>query len=313
MALDFSLLHRLWSRMFRPSRHYIYLDAVARAGSIRKAASKLSVASTALNRKILEIEAELGTPVFERLPKGVRLTTAGEVLIAAIRRNLADIDAANAQIEQLRGLVRGNVALAVAHSVANDLIPSAIANYQEHHPGVNFQLLVGGTGDLIAALLRDDVDLALVHDPAPSPDLREITSIPQPLCAMMRSDHPLAGRSKLRLSDCQPYPIAMGASMFGGRRLLDRVVKRSHLSLNIVLEANTIRSLKMFARKTDAICFQFEIGTIEDTQNDDMVAITLSDPELSAGRLVLVARNGRTLPLPSVSFIETIKQYLQRV
>jgi DNA-binding transcriptional LysR family regulator len=88
--------------MFRPPRHYLYLDAVARAGSIPKAPAKLGVASTALNRKILEIEEELGMPMFERLAKGVRLTTAGEVLIDAIRRNLSDIDAANAQIEQLQ-------------------------------------------------------------------------------------------------------------------------------------------------------------------------------------------------------------------
>lgn len=92
--------------MFRPPRHYLYLDAVTRAGSIRKAAAKLGVASTALNRKTLEIEDELGMPMFERLARGVRLTTADEVLIDAIRRNLSDIDAATRRSTNCRPIRR---------------------------------------------------------------------------------------------------------------------------------------------------------------------------------------------------------------
>ena len=154
--------------MLHPPRHFVYLDAVARAGSIRKAAEKLHVASTALNRKILEIESDVGTPLFERLPRGVRLTSAGEVLIAAVRRSMADMRSAESQIEQLRGLVRGTVRIGCAESVAIDLIPDTIAQYQQTHPGVQFQIAAGVTGVLVAALLADDVELILVHDPVPS-------------------------------------------------------------------------------------------------------------------------------------------------
>ena len=86
--------------MFRPPKDYVYLDAVASAGSIRKAASRLHVASTSLNRKILEIEEELGMPLFERLPRGVRLTSTGEVILTAIRRNISDVETANAQMAE---------------------------------------------------------------------------------------------------------------------------------------------------------------------------------------------------------------------
>src|SRR6478752_7755736 len=142
--------------MLHPPRHFVYLDAVARAGSIRKAADTLHVASTALNRKILEIEADVGTPLFERLPRGVRLTAAGEVLLNAVRRSMADLRSATSQIEQLRGLVRGTVRIGCAESVATHLMPTAIARYQETHPGVQFQLVSGVTGALVAALMADD-------------------------------------------------------------------------------------------------------------------------------------------------------------
>lgn len=299
--------------MFKPPRHYIYLDAVARHGSIRRAATKLGAASTALNRKILEIEEEMGLPLFERLARGVRLTTAGEVLLDSIRRNISDIDSVNAQIEQLRGLVRGTVQLAIAHSVSDDLVPSAIAEYQGHHPRVQFQIVEGGTSDLLGALLKDEAELFLGHNPPNSPDLSTLAIIKQSICAMMPPDHPLAGRSKLRLADCQPYPVALGNASFGSRYMIDQVIKRLHLTLDVRLKSSTVQSLKVFARHTGAICFQFEIGTRRDVERGELVAIPLSDPELSRGNLVLASRAGRKLSLPALSFAEALKHHLSRL
>src|SRR5476649_2004153 len=73
------------------TRFLRYVDAVARAGSIRRAAERLHLASSAVNRRILDLEEELGAPIFERLPRGVRLTAAGELFVAYVRRRLADL------------------------------------------------------------------------------------------------------------------------------------------------------------------------------------------------------------------------------
>jgi DNA-binding transcriptional LysR family regulator len=292
--------------MLHPPRQFVYLDAVARAGSIRKAAETLHVASTALNRKILEIEGEIGTPLFERLPRGVRLTAAGELLVAAIRRGMADMRAAASQIEQLRGLVRGTVRVGCAESVATDLMPATIAHYQQTHPGVQFQLLAGVTGTLVAALLRDEVDLVLVHDPQPSDAVRVVSAIAQPLCAMLRPDHPLAGRASLRLADLADFTVALGDRSFGSRRLLDDLMARSRIQLRVALEASTVQTLKEFTRQTGAVSFQFQIGTLQEARRGTLVSIPLSDRLLAHGQLVLASRTGRMLPIAAMSFMETL-------
>ena len=69
----------------RPPRVLNYVDAVARYGSIRKAADALNIASSALNRQILDLEMDLGAPLFERLPRGVRVTSAGEAFLVYAR------------------------------------------------------------------------------------------------------------------------------------------------------------------------------------------------------------------------------------
>ena len=292
--------------MLQQPRHFVYLDAVARAGSIRKAADALHVASTALNRKILEIEESVGTPLFERLPRGVRLTAAGEVVVAAIRRSMADLRSAESQIEQLRGLVRGTVRVGCAESVATDLIPRTIASYQQAHPGVQFLIVSSVTNKLVASLMDDDIELVLVHDPEPSQALRVISAVAQPLCAMVRPDHPLATHKTIRLADCQKYPVALGDRSFGSRRLLDGVMAQSRIALQVAIEASTVQTLKEFTRQTGAISFQFEIGTLADTRRGELVAIPLSDRALRQSRLVLAARATRMLPIAALSFVEAL-------
>ncbi len=85
------------------SRLLKYLDEVARLGSIRKASVRLNVASSAINRQILALENELGTPIFERMPRRLRLTATGEVLIAHVRETLKGHQRVEAHIEALEG------------------------------------------------------------------------------------------------------------------------------------------------------------------------------------------------------------------
>src|SRR5271155_4091774 len=91
------------------SRLLRYLDEVARTGSIRQAARRLNVAASSINRQIILLEATIGTPLFERLRGRLRLTAPGEMLIAHVRETLKDHARVMAQIEDLKGMRRGQV------------------------------------------------------------------------------------------------------------------------------------------------------------------------------------------------------------
>ena len=77
---------------------YRYVDAVDRYGSIRKAAEQLAITPSALNRRVLALEDELGVPIFERLGRGVRLSAAGELVVHVFRRQLAEIEQVKSKI-----------------------------------------------------------------------------------------------------------------------------------------------------------------------------------------------------------------------
>jgi len=291
----------------RPPRLLTYVDAVARHGSIRKAADALNVASSALNRQILDLEIDLGTALFERLPRGVRLTSAGEVFLAYTRQAISELKAVESQVEQLRGLVRGQVGVAGVESVAGELLPSAITQFQATHPNVRFNVRIGAPADLASFLIADEVDLILTHYPPPKKHVAVVVDARQALCALMVADHPLAGRDELRLRDCLAYPLALGDQSLAGRALIEQVLAQASFDLEPRLVSNSVETMKAFARMNRGVCFQFRKPGKAPIPPGDMIALPLIDPPLLQARLFLATRRGRVLPIAAATFVELLR------
>ena len=218
-----------------------YVDVVARSGSIRKAAEQLHVTASAVNRRIADLEAELGTQLFERLPRGVRLTAAGELFVHYLRRQTSDAERMRSQIEDLKGLRRGTVRIACSQALAFDFLPRAIAEFRRAYPQVNFVVKVVDHEYAMAALAAFDVDLVLVFRPPFLPNFQPLMTLEQRLVAMMPKEHPLASKRKLRLHDCVGYPLALPERAIGGRQLLEEVTARTGLRFNVVAEFELVR------------------------------------------------------------------------
>src|ERR1700753_713360 len=105
-------------RHLRLLSHVVEVD---RTGSSREAAEQLDLTPPAMNRRMQDLEAEVGTPLFERRPRGVKLTTAGEMFVRYARSQIADAERMKSQVEDLRGLRRGSVTIASSQALARDL------------------------------------------------------------------------------------------------------------------------------------------------------------------------------------------------
>jgi DNA-binding transcriptional LysR family regulator len=297
-------------RRIRPPRLYVYFDAIIRHGSIRGAAKALRIASSALNRRVLDLEQELGTILFDRLQSGVRLTAAGEAFAAHVRRTLSDLDRFGDQIQGLQGLMSGHVAIAAAESAAVDLVPGVVAAFQRKHAGVRFTVSVGVPRTLLSDLLEDRVDMILTHERPDHPDVVVLAAAPKSFCALMHPDHPLAARLQVQLRDCQDYPIVLADDALAGRSLIETTLAKSSLQLAPVLVTNMVEVMKQYVRTSNAICFQFRVGPVAEVKGD-LIAKPLADPELSKASLMLATRRGRVLPPSAASFCEDLRALLK--
>jgi DNA-binding transcriptional LysR family regulator len=289
------------------TRFLRYVDEVARAGSIRGAADRLHVAASAVNRRIQDLEDELGTPIFERLPRGVRLTAAGELFIAYARRRAADLDHVKSEIEALRGVRRGRVAIAGSQAVAPGFLPRAIVDFRARHAGLTFDVKVLDREVAVQAVIDYEVDLALVFNPPANRGFEVLAQVPQRTCAIVAPDHPLARRKSVRLKDCLAYPIAMPDASLSGRSVLEDLLARSSAKPVPQLVSNSFEMMRSFAREAGGVSFQVEIGAGPDS---GVVAVPLEERGLPNGRLVLGAARGRVLPVGAAMFAEFLRQRL---
>lgn len=280
-----------------------YVDEVARTGSIRQAAERLHVAASAVNRRILDLEDELGAPIFERLPRGMRLTAAGELFVHYIRQRNAALDQVRSEIEELKGLRRGRVRVVASQALAPVFLPKAIADFRRTHPLVDFNARIGDHLQALHTLRHYECDLALVFNLAPEPDIEVLAQVEQKLVAMMHRDHPLAASgAPIRLRDIVDYPVVLPFADIGGRQLLERFLLRSSVKLRAAVESNSFEFLRGMLHHTPAVSFQIAIGAV--TDGGELVVREVEDRGFPRGQLVLAHLRGRQLPVAAHAFAD---------
>lgn len=288
-----------------------YIDAVVKAGSIRKAAGTLAITSTALNRRILALEDELGVPIFERMARGVRLTTAGEILIHHIRGQLTDMERVKSQIADLSGERRGHVSIACSQALLPYLLPEQIAIYRGKNPGVTFGVLLRDRAAAEQALVDFSADLVLVFEPVRLLEFQNLLSIRQPLHAVMAAAHPLAQQQSVRLRECLRYPVVLPTENFGVRHLLEAAVRRTSQTLNPVVVSDSFEFLRNHAVAENVVAFQIPIGLPALDEQAGVVSRVVDRRDVPSGLLYFGQLRGRTLPVASARFAQQMMAHFE--
>jgi DNA-binding transcriptional LysR family regulator len=121
-------------------RQLHYLVAIADEGSFTRAAERLLVAQPSLSQQIKSLEHELGGPLLERLPTGVRLTAAGKAFLPEARAAVAHAERARRNARSALGLEAGEIEVATVTSVAFGVLPPAFERWHERYPGTTITL-----------------------------------------------------------------------------------------------------------------------------------------------------------------------------
>ena len=293
--------------------HLRYIDVVAREKSIRKASEKLNITSTALNRRILALEEEVGTPLFERLPSGVRLNTAGELFIQHIRSQMTDLSRVLSQISDLSGVRRGHVIISGGPEILASFLPGQIAKYRQDFQAVQFDVLRQTPEQSLTALMNFEIDMAFIFDSVLPSDLDIVASVSQPLFALVHADHPLAEQRILKLQDCLAWPIISPLSEGGLKTMLEVGRLRTAANLQTVIKTDEPNFISDYIRNENAIGFGIPLSFEENTQIvTGLKSIAIDERDVPPGIVHLVQRKGRVLSVAASKFIDQIVQALNK-
>ena len=294
----------------RHLKDFEFIEGVVRAGSIRKASEDMNITASALNRRINKFEEEFGYEIFERLPRGVRLNPAGEMLMQHIRTQSSDFARLKSQVADLSGVRRGHVSIACSQALLPYFLPREIARYRSEHPGVTFSV---NARDRVAAereLAEFASDLVLVFEPLTMVDFEVIHASTQPIHVVMRADHPLAQDDQVRLGDALQFPHVAPSDKYAVRVLMDHAVRRlSSSKMNPLIESDSYDFMRHYGTNEDLISFQFPIG-LSLTPETGLVSRPLSERDVAPGNLFLGQLRGRTLPVASARFVRELVRKL---
>lgn len=294
----------------RHLKDFEFIEGVIRAGSIRKASEDMNITASALNRRINRFEDEFGFEIFERLPRGVRLNPAGELLLHHIRSQRSDFARLKSQVSDLSGVRRGHVSIACSQALLPFFLPRQISSYRTDHPGVTFTV---NARDRVAAereLSEFASDIALVFEPLTMVDFEVVYAIAQPIHAVMRAGHPLAEQSEIRLRDALRFPHVAPSEKFAVRVLLENAARKSTgIQMDPLIESESFDFMRHYCLWEDMISFQFPIG-LDMTNDPDLVSRPLAKRDVEPGNLLLGQLRGRTLPVASARFMRELMSAL---
>lgn len=285
-----------------------YFLETARLGSIRRAADKLYVAPSAVSRQIALLEQKFGMQLFDRHATGVRLTQAGEVFARQAHATMRDFERLQSEIDDLQGLRRGTVRVFTVAATVESVVYRAMTLFARTYPGITYEVQVTGGIRAIAALAREECDIAISFEPPPHHDVEEMQSFRDPIVAIMHPRHPLASRAKLSLSELAKHPVALLDDTHATRTLLDRALAHQNVTLQTMLTVNQIELAVAFARSKQAMTFAPSHLVRADVAAGRLKTVSLDYPTLTTTRFVLCRHKARAPTLPAQAFLVALRQ-----
>lgn len=266
------------------SRFTRYFTEVAHWRSIRRAAEALHVSASAIDRQILKAEQELGVQLFERLPSGLRLTSAGELLLVDVRRWEKSYQRTLEQFDELKGLRRGHVEIAMIDALSEGIVVDALAQLIDEHPGLTFGLQTEDNQKVADKVIAAEVDFGLLLDPVSGIDLEVVAFAEIPLGICMPVGHALSGRASLQLNEVlDEHRLLLPAAPLIVNEHAKVVYQRQHIDTRRCIRCNDVRTLRALVRQGVGVGLLSQLDVL---------------PDLADGRLAFVPlREGLAKPM----------------
>ncbi len=290
-----------------------YFQLVARLGSIRQAALALNVAPSSVSRILRQLEDELGTPLFERVRQRLKLTSAGELLLYHARISLSELNRACNEINDLHGLHRGTVSVAIVESVARGLMPAALEAFWNRHPAITVDIKVMGSQQAANAVSDGECDLAVVFDIRVPRTVRRIATALLPLGVLALPGGAMAKRNELKLFDLANERVILSDSSLTLGSSVEEAFNRSLVDLSRRSRTNSIGLMVDLAKRNLGTVLQTRVGVEQELAEGTLKFVPLVDSRLPPRKLMLLSRSEKEMSDAASALGKLLEQAIDRM
>jgi len=253
--------------------------AVAETASFSVAAEQLHLTQPAVSKRVAALEEELNTRLFDRISRKISLTEAGRQLLPRAQQMIYELEDIRRSISNLNGEVGGKLTMGTSHHIGLRRLPPSLKRYSRRFPGVQLDIRFMDSETACSAVLQGDLELAIVTLPTESISNLSTQSIwHDPLLFVVSTEHPLASRRQVSLTDLIKYQAVLVAKGTYTQRILERALQPLGLSLKIGMATNYFETLKMM------VSIGLGWSLLPETMTHDPELKVLDIPELRLSR-----------------------------
>jgi LysR family transcriptional regulator of gallate degradation len=279
-------------------RQLEYFLRVAQRKNISTAAAELNVTQPTLTKSIKLLEDQLGVKLFERLPRGVALTSFGLTLLRHAETVHVQVKDAGDEIAALRSGTFGTVMIGAGPAWLRRHLPLAVAQVIAKHPDIHIQIDGSFDETLLRALRQGELDFVVAEIPSPQDqqdlDVMRLTSDTIGVCC--RSGHPLASRRNLTMRDLLTYPWVKPPRVTRAQRRLNALFVANDLPPPIgAVESGSMALLLNVLRHSDALTFMVS-KTLQTREGEGLVMLKVPGLTLSREAGIMTRRGGWLSP-----------------
>ncbi|MCJ2125338.1 LysR family transcriptional regulator [Methylobacterium sp. J-077] len=287
-----------------------YFLAVARTGSIAAASAQLNVAASAISRQVANLEAELDCVLFERRPRGMVPSPAGELLAQHAHQMLIRSEQVVTEIRELKGLARGLIRVASSEGFALDIVPNAVASFHAAHPGLRFEVTVLPPAQVTQMVAAGEADLGITFALAPTTQVEVLYDGRVDMRALTAPDHPLARARVVQLADLPNYPVALPTRDTTLRQVFDAACLHEGIVVEPVLTANNLAALLPFVRNSRGLALMSALSVRTPVDLNALVSLPIRARASLARGIQVQAMRDRRLPRAVRGFLRQLMDAL---
>lgn len=293
-------------------RQLRYFVAVAEREHISEAAESLHVAQSAVSRQIANLETELGTELFERIGRNVKLTPIGKVFLEHSLIALEAIDFAKKQIDEYLDPEQGTIKIGFPTSLASFLLPTVISAFKKEHPNVSFHLRQGSYRYLINAVKTRELNLAFLG-PVPKKDETIDTKIlfTEKISALLPANHKLAQKADIQLADLREEPFVLFPQGYILNKVVVDACKSAGFVPNVSSEGEDMDALKGLVAAGIGITLLPESAFYDSTPRRT-VRINISEPNFTRNVGVVFPVSRDLAPSEQI-FLDFVTDFFSRL
>ena len=298
---------RSLSRIFlQPS--LLYFNAVATHLSMREAARRLNVASSAITRQVNQLEQGLGVELFQREGRRLKLAPAGESLFRHTQRLDTTLEAAVADLALLRGLKTGIVRIATVESVGLSLLPDLLAEFGARFPRLHLDVSVVSSAEVVARIVDQRADLGFSFLAKPTKEVDVAIRRDVEIGVVMHPTHPLVEASSLTIAACLDHPFVVAKPEISIREVVEPFMHRTSLTLPPFIEVDSIRMLVELALTGRYVSIMTPIGVQKELESGALVFRPLEDEGLPRNRFGIIIKAGARLGFAPAAFFDFARE-----